>query len=210
MGFLSKLTGGVDKDLLTNGQLGRGVILDVSISGTTVQAGGGLVERKCTFQLEVMLDGTPPFNASCSQRVAEVYIPQFQPGVTVVAVRVDPNDHSKVVIDFNSQVPTVTMAAPAGGSSAAEILATGRPARGIIVESRDLGVKSPSGVDMFAYALTIIEEGQPPRQVQVGNPTPVEARPLLFNGSRVPVKLGPEEHDVVIDWAAAIANPESV
>jgi len=41
----------------------------------------------------------------------------------------------------------------------------------------------------------------------VGNPTPPEAVPLLFNGSRVPLKLGEAQEEVVIDWAAALANP---
>jgi len=41
----------------------------------------------------------------------------------------------------------------------------------------------------------------------VGNPTPPEALPLLFNGSHVPVKLGAGPEEVVIDWAQALANP---
>jgi len=39
----------------------------------------------------------------------------------------------------------------------------------------------------------------------VGNAVPPKALPLLFPGSKVPVKLGREQHDVFIDWEAALA-----
>lgn len=208
MGFLKRLTGGTDKALLENGLLGRGEITGVSASGTTMTVGNGLVERKCTFQLAVTLDNVPTYEATCVQRVPEVYLPQLQSGGAVVAVRVDPEDHAKVAIDFQSEPPTVTLAQTDGRASAAEIIASGRPAKGVIVESQAIGAKNAAGVDIYAFLLTVLEEGQQPRQVKVGNPTPPEAIPLLFNGSRVPVKLGTDPNEVVIDWADALAHPE--
>jgi hypothetical protein len=99
------------------------------------------------------------------------------------------------------------MAADPNRQSAADIIANGRPAKGVMVESQALGMKNPSGIDMYAFLLTIAVEGEAPYQVKVGNPTPPEALPLLFNGSHVPVKLGAGPNEVVIDWAQALANP---
>ena len=206
MGFLRKLTGGTDTQLLATGILGRGLILGVQASGTTVQMGGGLVERKCTFTLEVTLDNTPPYQAVCSQRISEIYLPQFQPGSTLVAVRVDPANPANVAIDFNSPVPSVRMAAGSGQATAADILANGRPVRAVIVASQPLGMKNPNGVDMYAFTLTVMAEGMTPYQIQVGNPTPPEAIPLLFPGSHVPARLGNGPNEVAIDWHGALTE----
>jgi hypothetical protein len=170
MGFLNKLTGGVDKSVLANGVPGRGAVMEVRPSGTTMQSGNGLVERACTFTLEVTLDGVPPYLATCKQRVPEVYLPQLQSGGAVLAVKADPADHSKVVLDLEHEPPTVTMAADPNRQSAADIIANGRPAKGVIVESQALGMKNPSGIDMCAFLLTVAVEGEAPYQVKVATP----------------------------------------
>lgn len=200
------MTGGVDKKLLQTGLLGRGVITDLKLTGTTVQAGNGLTQRACIFTVEVTLDGTPSFTATCKQRIPEISIPEIQPGSSVVAVRVDPDDHANIVIDLQTDPPTVTLAAGSGNASAAELLATGRPGRAVIVQSQALGTRSPSGVDLYAFVLTVMQEGKDPYQIQVGNPTPAAALPLLFPGSQVPVKIGENINAVVIDWDAALAE----
>ena len=206
MGILNKLTGGTDKKLLQTGILGRGVILGVQASGTTVQMGGGLVERKCTFLLEVTLDNQAPYQAKCSQRVGEIYIPQFVPGQTMVAVRVNPENPAEVAIDFASPPPSVTIARDPNQKSAAEILATGTPAKGVILASQALGMKNPEGIDMYAFQLTVMPPGGAPYQIQVGNPTPPAALPLLYPGSHVPVRIGDGPNDVVIDWTEGLAQ----
>lgn len=209
MGFLKGIMGGVDKKLLKTGVPGRGLILGVTASGGTVQMGGGLVERVCTFKVQVTLDNTAPYETTCKQRVAEVYLGQFQPGATVVAVKANPDNPAEIVLDFNSEPPTVTLARDPNRASAADILASGTPAKAVILENQALGTKNPEGVDMFAFSLTIMPQGSPPYQVQVGNPTPANALPLLFPGSHVPVKLGKEPNEVVIDWAAALQQAQS-
>jgi hypothetical protein len=57
-----------------------------------------------------------------------------------------------------------------------------------------------------AFKLTVIPGSGDPYQVEVGNATPPTALPFLFPGSRVPVKLGHQPNDVVIDWQAAQAR----
>ncbi|MEI8081124.1 MAG: hypothetical protein WCI74_04690, partial [Actinomycetes bacterium] len=98
MGFFSKLTGGTNTELLQNGVPGRGVILSVAATGTTMQVGNGLVQRACEFLVEVTLDNTPPYQAKVKQRIPEVYLPQFVPGSTVVAVRVNAANPSEIVL----------------------------------------------------------------------------------------------------------------
>ena len=46
MGFLKNLTGGPDKKLLQTGLLGRGIIIDYQMTGTTFSSGNGLVQRQ--------------------------------------------------------------------------------------------------------------------------------------------------------------------
>jgi hypothetical protein len=206
MGLLSKITGGPDKRLLATGLLGRGIIADVKLTGTTLQSGNGLVQRICLFTVEVSLDGRAPYMATCKQRIPEIQIPQIQPGATTVAVRANPDELTQIVLDFATEPPVVTAAAGQGNHSAAELLATGKPGRAVIAQFQPLGKRNPAGVDLYAYLLTVMPEGDDPYRIQVGNPTPPTALPFLFAGSRVPVKIGTVPNAVVIDWEAAAAE----
>ena len=206
MGLLSKITGGPDKKLLETGLLGRGIITGVTPTGTTLQSGNGLVQRICLFTVEVSLDGKAPYTATCKQRIPEIQIPQIQPGGTTVAIRANPAELTQIALDFSTEPPVVTTPGGAGNHSAADILATGEPARAVIVEYQPLGKRNPAGIDLYAYLLTVMPEGRDPYQIQVGNPTPPAALPFLFAGSRVPVKIGTIPNAVAIDWAAAAAE----
>jgi hypothetical protein len=206
MGLLRKITGGTDKKLLQTGLLGQGLITDVRITGTTIQTGNGLVQRSCVFTVQVTLDGKDPYEAKCKQRILEVQIPQFQPGSTTVAVRVNAEDPTDIALDLATAPPEVTMAAGSGDHSAATVLATGEPAQAVIVESTSLNKRNPSGVEIYAYTLTVMPTDRDPYQIQVGNPTPPAALPFLFPGSHVPVKIGTVPNAVVIDWDKAAAD----
>ncbi len=208
MGLFSKLkaaTGSVDGELLAHGVLGRGTIISVDLTGMAVTSGVDEY-RVCQVTLQVNLDNTPAYTATCRQRIPIYVLGQLQPGNTVVAVRVDPNDQSRVAIDFNTEPPTVTMARGSGQSSAAEVLATGIPARGVIVATQPLGMRNPDGLDMYAFLLTVMPQGGVPYQTQVGNPVPPTALPFLYPGSQVQVKIEQSNPQaVVIDWAATAA-----
>jgi hypothetical protein len=206
MGLLSKMTGGPDKKLLETGLLGRGIITEIRPTGTTMEIGGGLVQRVCVFTVEVSLDGRAPYIATCKQRIPEIQLPQIQLGNTTVAVRANPAELTQIALDFATDPPVVTTPAGSGNHSAAEILATGAPGRAVIVHYQPLGKRNPAGVDLYAFLLTVIPDGGEPYQIQVGNPTPPAALPFLFPGSRVPVKIGNHPNAVVIDWAAAAAE----
>jgi hypothetical protein len=206
MGLLRKLTGGVDKQLLATGLLGQGLITNVQLTGTTIQSGNGLVQRSCIFTVQVSLDSKEPDMATCKQRVAEIQLPQFMAGETLVAVRVNPNDPTDIALDLQTAPPEVTTPAGTGNHSAAELLATGEPAKAVIIEWQPLNKRNPAGVEIYAFSLTVMPSGRDPYQIQVGNPTPPAALPFLFPGSHVPVKIGDIPNAVIIDWEKAAAE----
>jgi hypothetical protein len=130
------------------------------------------------------------------------------PGATV-AVRVDPNDHARVALSLGEAPPVVTMASSgdANTGSAARILSEGTPCKAVIVQSEPLGMRNPAGNDMYAFLLTILADGRAPYQIQVGNPVPAAAIPLLYPGNTVPAMRMPhgDDREVAIDWEAALA-----
>jgi hypothetical protein len=207
MGLFKKLKemgGTPPKELMENGRLGRGLILGIETTNVSMGPEGFEVPV-CIFSLEVTLDNTPAYQAQCRQAIPVNVIGQMVPGQTAVAVRVDPNDQSVVAIDLANAPPTVTVQREGGG--AADVLARGAPVRAVIIATQPMGMKNPEGVDIHAFILTVLQDGQAPRQAKVGNPVPPEAVPLLFNGANLPAKVLPEEPEgVVIDWTAALAE----
>jgi hypothetical protein len=207
MGWLGNLLGSADSTVIQNGILGRGEVTGLTMSGMTMQSGNGLVERKCTITMNVYLDNVPMFPATVIQRVQEIVIPQLSSGDAVVAVRVDPTDHSKVAIDFNSAVPEVTLAAATDPKlTAAWLLANGKPIKVVLVGDQPLGKKNPEGIEMYALQLTVYEGVDTPYQAMVGNPVPATALPLLFPGSKLNAKVGDDPNAIVVDWAAGAAT----
>ncbi len=214
MGFLNKMKtafGGDDSDLMANGVLGRGEVLNVQITGSSVQVGGAPPQQVCVFQVMVYLDDTPPFQAEVRKRVPVYALANLQPGQSVVAVRVDPADHTRVGIDFSVDAPVVRLAKTPGKLTAAEVLAQGDPCEAVIVQFQPLGVKNATGLDMYAFMLSVMIPGQAPYQIQVGNPVLPEALPLLYPGSRLPAKIMPNTRpdNLVLDWKAALAKSTS-
>ena len=213
MGFFDSIadgfrqfTGGVDQELLATGLLARGEILEVSLSGTTLTVMNGPVERSCTFKVRVIMDGRPPYEASVTQRVQEIFIAQLQQPGVVVAVRVDPVDQNKIAIDFGTEPPVVNLPESTGPGSAKDILANGKPITVVLVANQPIGVNNHEGHPVQALTLTIATGVPEPYQIQVGNAVPPSALPLLFPGSKLHAKLGAGPNDVVVDWAAGAAS----
>jgi hypothetical protein len=214
MGLFKKfrsMTGSVSKDLLENGLLGRAII--VGIKQTGVSTGSDFnPAHVCEFTVEVSLDNTPRYNATCRQAVLATVLPQLASPGTTVAVRVNPQDHSEIALSLNEEPPTVTMAASGDKNtgSAAEILAYGEDCKAVIVEFQPLGTKNPKGDDMFAFRFTVMADGRAPYQVTVGNPVPAAAVPLVYPGNTVPAKRMPSQGDqhIVVDWQAALDQVE--
>ena len=205
---LSSLTGGVDAEVLKIGIPAQAVVLAVAPTGTTVEIGGGLVERVCEFAVQVFPDSAPEYRTTVRQRMPEIMLARIQPGVTRVAAKVHPQDQQRIALDFTAELPAVRRA---GGQdpqhSAAHVLAMGEPAYAVIVAGEPLNMTNSQGVPMFAFDLTLMPEGRDPFQVRAGMPTPPRALPLIFPGSRVPVRFLPDNPNaVVIDWVSAGVN----
>lgn len=209
MGIFSKLksaVAGVDADSIDNARLGRGVIVSVQPTGTTITT-GNLEQRICIFQVEVALDDTKPYTATSRQRIPVWTMAQIQPGATVVAVRVDANDPSRFAIDWDTPAPTVRLPQTAANGSAAEVLARGASCRVIVQQFQDLGMTNPAGLPIYAFALTVIPANGNAYQAQVGNPVPNEAMAFIFPGSQLPAKVMPgDPNSIAIDWAT-VASP---
>ena len=212
MGLLSKmrdLSGSVSKELLQEGLLGRGIV--VSVQQTAVSTGADFnPSHVCVFTVEVALDNVPRYTATCRQAVRATILPQLMaPGATV-AVRVDPTDQSRIALSLGEEPPTVTMASTgdANTGSAARILDLGEPCKAVIVQAQPLGMRNSKGDDMYAFSLTVMAEGRPPYQIQVGNPVPAAAVPLLYPGNTVPAKRMPDgdDRELVIDWETTLAQ----
>jgi hypothetical protein len=104
MGFLSNLTGVPDARLLDRGRPGRGLILDVTPTGTTVESDDGVDEAICIFILEVRHPKSTPYHATTRQRFPQLRLCEIEPGQTLVAVRVDAANPSHVAIDWDAPV----------------------------------------------------------------------------------------------------------
>ncbi len=201
---MGQLTGSVNKKLLTEGLLGRGLITDVE--QTSVSRGQDAYSAPvCIFTVQVTLDDVPAYEASCRQAVPLALVPQLASGGAQVAVRVNPNDHSEIALDLATEAPTVRMAEGDGAAKASDILATGLDARAVIVESMPLGKTNPAGLDMYAFSLTVMRDGEAPYQTQVGNPVPKNAIPLIYPGHNLPAKvMASNPKGVVIDWERSV------
>ena len=212
MGIFNKLkqmAGGVDAEVLRDGVPAQAVLLMVQPTGTTVEVGNGLVQRVCEFAVQVIPDGAPEYRTVVRQRIPEIMLARIEPGVTRVAAKVHPQDPNRVALDFAAPPPAVRYSS--GGDekhSAAHVLSVGDRGDAVIVSSTPLNMTNQQGVPLYAFELTVIPaSGGDPFQAKTGMPTPPTALPLLFPGSRVPVRYLPENRNaVVIDWAAAGAR----
>jgi hypothetical protein len=210
MGLMSKmknLTGAAPKELLEAGLLGRGII--VGIQQTSVSAGADFdPSHVCVFTVEVTLDNIPRYTTTCRQAVKATLLPQLMSPGTTVAVRADATDHKRIALSLAEEPPTVTMAPDSNTRSAAQIIEDGEPCKAIIIETLPLGVRSPrTGEDVYAFTLTVMAQGRPPFQIDVGNPVPKAAIPLLYPGSTLPARRIPDgdDRELAIDWDEALA-----
>lgn len=215
MGLFSKvrqMAGAPSKELMEKGLLGRGIITEVKQTGVSTGVDFD-PSHVCVFTVEVSLDNTPRYMATCRQAIRATILPQLLGGGATVAVRVDPDDHQTIALDLATEPPVITVSPSDGDAntgSAAEILDLGEPCRAVIVETLPLGRRNAAGIDLHAFSLTVLADGHAPYQTKLGMPVPPEAVPLLYPGNNVPAKRLPERGDqyVMIDWRQALADAE--
>jgi hypothetical protein len=102
MGFLATLAGVADAKLLELGLPGRGVILDVTQTGTMLESDDGVEETICIFILKVRRPGEAAYYATTRQRFPWHQLDELEPGQTLVSVRIHPRHADCVVIDWDA------------------------------------------------------------------------------------------------------------
>lgn len=107
MGFLATLAGVPDPILLEQGEPARGLLLDVTLTGTMLESDDGVDETICIFILEVRRPGHGASYATARQRFPWHQLDEIEPGQTVVAVRVDPRNPDRVAIDWHAPIVVV-------------------------------------------------------------------------------------------------------
>lgn len=186
---------------LEGGVPGRAEVLSITPSGRTITIGDELEMRICTFRLRIILDGQAPFDVTVTQRAPEVYLSQLMGAATALAVRVDPDDHSRVAIDFDRQAPVVRMPEATGPGSAADILATGTEVTVVVQGYTPMGILNHAGEPVYVLRLAVTPGAQNPYEVEVGNVVPESAQSLLTSGARLHARVGATPGEVVVDWA---------
>src|SRR5690242_9641510 len=138
---MRELSGSVPKELLEQGLRGRGIIVSVQQTGVSTGADFNPA-HVCVFTVEVALDNEPRYTATCRQAVPATILPRLMTPGTMIAVRVDPNDRSRIALSLGEEPPTVTTSSsdPNTGS-AARILQEGVPCKAVIVEMQPLGMR---------------------------------------------------------------------
>jgi hypothetical protein len=109
------------------------------------------------------------------------------------------------------EAPSAPKLPPAPGRnkwSASRILEHGVPCSAVIDQAQSLGMRNSSGSDIYAFVLTVIGNGLPPYQTEIGNGVPADALALVYPGNTVPARRMPDgaDYEIAIDWDAALAQ----
>jgi hypothetical protein len=159
---------------------------------TVSHGNDALGKHVCNVAMNIDMDNTPPFQATCHQGVPILALQAVMTPGTVVAVRVNPQNPQGVALDFDSEPPTVTMSATGPNRGSARRAARHRHtgAGGDHPEPAD-GYGSQAGVDMYAFVVTILCDGDQPYQTQTGNPVPLSACRSCTRGPTCPPRFAP-------------------
>lgn len=187
---LKGMAGGVNQELLQTGILGRALCTSIRDTGTRVN--NAIVIE---FALTVDLPDRDPYEVKHKQRVQQIALAQISPGA-VYAVRVNPDDPADLVISFNEQPPE------AEKISAADIVRTGKPAQGQVLQTQPTGQTADSGDPIIAIALNVTPDGGDAYQIVNNYRVPVAMQSRISPGATVPVKIGNAPSLVAIDWDA--------
>jgi hypothetical protein len=235
VGLFKKVTGAaghVDHRLIERGLLARGVVTECN--RTAFSTGNQVGSVVCDLVVTVDLPGHAPYVARCKHPIQIPYLSQFESGQGAVAVRVDPDDLTNIALDLEHDVPApsqppidslssaqpqsqpdepseampvIHTADPSVGGTAG-LLASGVPARAILLGVVDLGEATTStGKPATGLVLSVTVAGRSPYQAQAGLFVPPEAASLLNIGADLPAKALPDMINMVaIDWDAALAE----
>jgi hypothetical protein len=185
----------VPADLAQNGILGRGACVEVQQTPI-----GSLVDCALTVGVR-LVDGTPSYQASCRVSLSPENAAKLIPHQTLFTVRADPNNHQRIALSLSEPTPIVTINDPAVVDPPARAMRDGVPCRVMIVAHGPQFLKLPSGEELFATKVRVIQDSS---EFQVFLPVPASAMALLQDGKELPARrLAGEPQVLTVDWAAA-------
>jgi hypothetical protein len=176
------------QEVLASGLAGTATITGVEPTGTEIND-----EPSCRITVNVTLPGRLTYQATITEVIPRIALARYAPGA-VFPCRVKPDDLAVVYLidDFGVE----------RGSSAATL------ASGLVARATVLGVFTPPPTDLaeplWGLKLRIeVDDGRPPYEVRLATVYPA-GRPQPGRGTRLPVKIDPEEpRRVAVDWPAA-------
>ena len=175
--------------------LGRAVVLDVR-----KETAGERVDCAVTVKVR-LVDGTAPYQATFSANVVQRRADLLAAGRTIVALRVDPDDHSQVTISWTEDPPIVTVSDPDLIEPPARALRDGEPCRIVVLNHARELMKTPDGEELYSSNVRVTSDGS---ELQIDLLVPDEAVALLQDGKELPAKrLANQPNVVAVDWNAA-------
>jgi hypothetical protein len=185
-------------DLAANGILGRASLVDVQKAPA-----GNLIDCAVTVSVR-LVDGTPPYRASCHVPLAPAQADRLTPGQAIVTVRADPSDHNRIALSLDEETPVVTVTDPSAIDAPARALRDGDPCRVVVLLHQRQWLKTPEGDELYATKVRVTSDGS---EFQVFVPVPPGAQGLLVDGTELPAKrLALEPSVLAIDWETARAE----
>jgi hypothetical protein len=185
-------------DLMANGILGRATLADVQKTPT-----GNLVDCAVTVNVR-LVDGTPPYKASCHATLAPDQAERLIPGQTFVTVRADPQNHSRIALSLSDPTPVVTITDADVLQPPERAMREGEPCRITVLLHQRQWIATPAGDELYATKVRVQSDGS---EFQIFLPVPASAVPLLQDGKELPAKrLAAEPQVLTVDWAAAQAE----
>jgi len=185
-------------DLAANGILGRATLKDAQQTPM-----GQLIDCLVTLNIR-LIDGSPPFVASCHATLAPENAAKLVPAQTFLPVRVDPQNHARVAVSLAEEIPVVPIFDPTVIDPPARALREGDPCRVQILLFGRQFLATPDGSELYATKVRVTDDGS---EFQIFLPVPAASVSLLQVGAELPARrLATEPNVLTVDWTAAAAE----
>jgi Protein of unknown function (DUF3592) len=188
--------------LRKSGAQAEATILEVTDTGMTINE----IYPVIKLRLEVRPPNGQPYQVETKELINRMDIPQFQPGA-VVPVMYDPKDPKKVSVGtVEGLVNADTIAQDPEKAHQAEefltkedqknqaILASGKPAKAMILNAWDLGVFVNGNNPAKTFLLEVRPEGLPAFQAQTTGVVTEASVPKYMPGKEIYVKYDPSDN----------------
>ncbi|GAA2876696.1 hypothetical protein GCM10010517_37940 [Streptosporangium fragile] len=188
-------------DLLDGGVPATAVVVSMRDTGMTVND-----MPMVAFELEVRGEGTAPYRVPHRETLPRLLVGAVLPG-TLLAVMVDPVNPNRLTVDWGA-FPDQAGPRATEYLSAADLIARGLPGTATVegTFSTD-GMTAENGDPIIGFALRVTPgTGGAPYQVRIGHRVPPAHLHRAVPGTRLPVRIAPEDPEkVAVDWDAAAA-----